>query len=373
MSNLLQAILALVVCLAACQGVIRLAPRLGLMDIPGGRRQHKGPIPRVGGLALLLTLVGLHAVAGSRSPYTPLEVGAVATMGILGFLDDRMDLRARWKATLGLAVAIILAAGATFHLVAQGLQAFEILGITFPPLPGITFALLVLLFWCIPHGFNLIDGANGLAIGFALVTLGSLAITGAVHPMLMGGLAALLLLNWPKARLFLGDCGSLSIGLLLVISGLKALAMPRPNHLLWLFAYPIVDVLTVVVIRLLLRKPVSVGDRNHLHFQIKDRWPALANSAVPYLLLLAAMCASEIYLAGPWLVIPVAGLAALLTTSAYFVVLKTRPVPAEAASLPQAGPVTSPVPSAKPEKQTAWAKNLTVFQWLVAFFLVTRR
>lgn len=350
-----------------------MAPRLGLMDIPGGRRQHKGPIPRVGGLALLLTLAGLHALTSLHSPFTPLEVGAVATMGILGFLDDRMDLRARWKAALGLGVALILAAGATRHLAAQGLQAYEVLGITFPPVPALTFLLLVLLFWCIPHGFNLIDGANGLAIGFALVTLGSLAIRGAAHPMLMGGLAALLLLNWPKAKLFLGDCGSLSIGLLLVMSALKALAMPRPNHLLWLFAYPIVDVLTVVTIRGLLHKPLSIGDRNHLHFQIKDRWPALSNYAVPFLLALAAMCASEIYLSGFLFVIPLAGLGALLATSAYFVVLKTRTVAAEVRDFPQAGPVGSPVPAAKPQKQTAWAKDLTVFQWLGALFLVTRR
>ena len=329
--NITSAIpLSYFLCLATGYLGIRLAPSLGLLDIPGGRRQHHGPVPKVGGLALIAAMALLYLFAGLRLPLTGLEVGVLATMGIIGFLDDCIDLRARWKAALGLIIAVLLAVGAVHHL-APVLVPYQILGLTVPPTPWIATVLMMLLVWCIPHAFNLIDGANGLATGFALVVVLSLWGRGVPHPILAGTLLAVLTLNWPKARLFLGDCGSLSIGVLLVMYAQKALAMPSPNHLLWLFAYPILDVSTVVVIRFITRQPVAIGDRNHFHFQINDRWPGLSRLTVPFLLTLAAMCGSEIYLPGQWKLVPCAGLGLLVAMSAYFTVLKTVPSASRAA------------------------------------------
>lgn len=339
----------------------RLAPHLGLMDIPGGRRQHKGPIPRVGGLALMTSLLLVIAILRPVGSYTKLELAVVALIATLGFLDDRLDLRARWKAALGLAIAITLAAGAVYRLL-PSLGHYHILGIPFPPYPWVAFLLLVALFWCIPHGFNLIDGANGLATGYALVVFFSLWGTGFSHPFIVGGLLAILLLNWPKARLFLGDCGSLSIGLLLAISAQKALAMPDPNRLMWLFAYPIIDVTTVVLIRKRNGNPISIGDRNHLHYQMIDRWPGLKPFAVPILLGLAALCASKIYVAGWWNGLPVAGLLGLLSLSAYFISSKWHANPSQSAD-----PDHQAAAGGKPSKpQKGWFNELMLYG-LLAF------
>jgi hypothetical protein len=79
-----------------------------------------------------------------------------------------------------------------------------------------------------------------------------------------------------------------------------------------------VDVALVVAIRLLRGQRLGIGDRNHLHFQIQDRWPRLAGWAVPILLALAAMCGSETYLRGAWRAIPCAGLLLLLTLAGGF-------------------------------------------------------
>lgn len=304
------------VCLALGLAGIKAAPSLGLLDIPGGRRQHIGHVPRVGGLALNLTLLCLSIFPAFRLPLTWLEALAVSAMAILGFLDDRLELRARWKAGLGLSLALILA-GATLHHISPLPATLEVLGIPLHGQPGFAFALLAIMFWCLPHAFNLVDGANGLATGFALVVVGTLWAKNLPQPALAGALLACLFLNWPKAHLFLGDSGSLSIGLLLVISAQKFLLMPDPGHVLWLFAYPTIDVVTVIAIRIFARKPIMVGDRNHLHFQIKDRWPVLSDFSVPILLTLAAMCGSEVYLSGPWVAIPYAGLGALLGLAAY--------------------------------------------------------
>jgi len=317
----LPLIIAFILCLTMGLIAIRLAPHLGLLDIPGGRRQHDGPVPRVGGLALLTSLLAIAFIGGFRLPFTTLEFCMVSAMAVLGFLDDRIELRARWKAILGLVIAVILARATAAHLLPT-LVPYELLGMTFPPVPWLAFTLLTLLFWCVPQAINLIDGCNGLATGFGLVVLGSLWGMGSRHPALTGVLLACLVLNWPKARLFLGDCGSLSVGLVLVIFAQKALGMPHPNHLLWLFAYPIIDVLTVVAIRLIGRRPIYVGDRNHLHYQIIDRWPQLTKVTVPGLLFAAAICGSEVYLHRQWRALPYLGLTILLAISAFFIVVK---------------------------------------------------
>ena len=308
-------------CLAMELAGIRIAPALGLLDIPGGRRKHASPVPKVGGLALFAAILVLSRVHGFTLPLSPVEAVAIFCMTILGFLDDRLDLRARWKAILGLVLAVALAVEALHHLQLP-ITPYPLLGLPIPATPGITFLLLVMLFWGIPQAFNLIDGANGLAIGFGLIIVGSLWLAGFPHPLLGGGLLACLVLNWPRARLFLGDCGSLSIGLLLVLFAQQEVAMPSPNKLLWLFAYPILDVLTVSAIRMTNRKPVFEGDRNHLHHHLGDRWPSLSFLAVPILLGIAALCSSAIYVTGTWRILPYAGLA-MLTLLAGYVFLTT--------------------------------------------------
>jgi len=289
---------------------IRLAPSLGLLDIPGGRRQHGCAVPKVGGIAIMATLVIHYAFFGVKFKTNTLESLAILSMALLGIVDDRFDLRARYKAGLGFLLALVLGLATTLEVL-PGLGSFQVLSFTIPALPWLVFLLLAFMYLCIPQALNLIDGANGLAIGFALVVVFSLWLAGDPHPVVGGALLACLTLNWPKARLFLGDAGSLSIGLLLVVFARKVILLPKPDHMIWLFAYPAVDVITVTIIRLLKKRPIFMGDRNHLHFQLSDRWPRLKFLAVPVLLLFAALCSSEIYVKGAWSMLPYFGLVPL--------------------------------------------------------------
>lgn len=303
--------------LSLALGAIRAAPRFGLLDIPGGRRRHIQPVARVGGLALMLTLLLRPVILGPPFEFTPLERTTVLAMAALGLLDDHRELSARLKAALGLGLAVPLARAAAAGLAAAG-HPVHFLGMEFPGSFWATFPFLLFMYWGLPQGFNLIDGANGLAMGFALEVLGCLWAAGFPHPYLAGAVLACLALNWPRARLFLGDCGSLSIGLILVILARSALLGQGPDHIVWLFAYPTVDVALVVTIRLFHGRKLGVGDRSHLHFQIQDCWPRLGPWAVPGLLTLAAMCGAETFLAGPWRAIPWTGLALLLLLAAGF-------------------------------------------------------
>lgn len=107
---------------------------------------------------------------------------------------------------------------------------------------------------------------------------------------LMGALTALLALNFPRGRQFLGDTGSLALGTLFAILGIHLLAVQSPNHLLFAFAYPIVDVLMVMAIRKANGRSLGEGDRNHFHHQWLKVFPGRPLAAWGLTLLPAFAC-----------------------------------------------------------------------------------
>lgn len=320
MSHLQQFISGFAICLPLAILAIGIAPALGLLDIPKGRHLHARPVAKVGGLALIGTLLVRMLLNGIKPHMGTLELAAILVMAILGLLDDLFDLPAHRKAAIGAAVAAILAYCGARQLASAGVD-LSLLGMSIGTDAVVLFVLLFLMYLALPNAFNLIDGANGLAMGFGLIVIGSLWLAGYPHQELAGALFATLILNWPKPRLFLGDCGSLSLGLLLVIMVMSGVGWRDPNMVLWIFAYPIIDVTMVVLIRFSQGRRLTQGDRSHMHHQIRDRWPALARWKAPWLWLLAAMCASASYLQGPWRVVPLLGLGLLLAHAISFVVM----------------------------------------------------
>jgi hypothetical protein len=97
-------------------------------------------------------------------------------------------------------------------------------------------------------------------------------------------LAVVLALNVPKAHHFLGDCGALMLGTLFAILAVQAFAFSHPDLLLWVFAYPIVDVILVVGLRRWHGQPLSIADRNHLHHWMMDRVGRRSWVATPLLM-----------------------------------------------------------------------------------------
>jgi UDP-GlcNAc:undecaprenyl-phosphate GlcNAc-1-phosphate transferase len=240
---------------------------LGWTDHPKGRRQHERPTPRTGGLALLAGL-GLGQILGLvHLPLSAAEWSVIYAMGLMGVVDDRFDLRARWKALASLVAAALLA-GLTWGVLRQAGAYLPLFMGHLATHTGLAVVLLWAWYWSIPQACNLIDGMNGLALGFFLLLAVSmdLPLGNAGHgAYFLGVLVALLLLNWPKGRQFLGDSGSLSLGTLFAILGVQLLATNSPNRLLWAFTYPILDVLMVMAIRISNGKPLGEGDRNHFH------------------------------------------------------------------------------------------------------------
>jgi UDP-GlcNAc:undecaprenyl-phosphate GlcNAc-1-phosphate transferase len=291
----------------------RWCARVGLVDDPGHRKIHDRPIPLAGGLsissAMILTLLaGLlvlelgfqmpgastamaHGFSRRAFQLTAICVGAIG-ITILGMLDDRHELRPLPKFIGQLAVTLLIAA--------SGIR------ITlFVASPIFSFAVTVFWMLTLINAFNFMDNMNGLCAGlgaiasFCFATIAGAAgdyLVAAIALLVCGALLGFLPHNFPSAKAFLGDAGSHLVGYLLAILAIlshfyspdspRRLAVLTP---LLVLALPLADLVNVVVIRTLNRKPFYVGDTNHLSHRLV-RLGLSKTRAVLVLWLLAALC-----------------------------------------------------------------------------------
>ena len=288
-SLLLILAVSFVVAAASTPVGARMAVALGWMDRPdGGRKLHRAPVPAVGGVAVfagfavaaaVLQLLEHRLVANLtsfRGLWVPLVVAAFLVSAI-GLVDDASGVRPLAKLAVQTTAAVYLF-----------FSGFRITGVSNPLGGSIdlgALALPVTVLWLVgmSNAFNLIDGLDGLAAGLALVsTLGLLAAaavsgrweTVLVAGALAGALAGFLPYNFNPARVFLGDCGSLMVGFVLaaiaVKSSIKASAAIAVTVPLLALALPILDVALAIVRRIVRRRPVFQGDRDHIHHRLVE-------------------------------------------------------------------------------------------------------
>jgi len=270
-----------------------LARRLGVVDRPDGlRKLHSRPVPLWGGIAVYLALLlGLVAARwllpgvqslGELSTAVMLACGFVC---LLGCIDDSWDLNGRFKLLLQIiSVLPIVASGYYFdRIVAFGIPLqFGLLGV---PLT------VLWLVGCI-NALNLLDGMDGLSsiVGLsAAVIMAIIATTdghlevAAVAIVLAGALAGFLAYNLPPASIYLGDSGSMVIGLVAGIismqGGLKTTATLSLTVPAVVMSVPLLDTALAIVRRRLTGQPFDAADRGHIHHRLLDRglstWQAL--------------------------------------------------------------------------------------------------
>ncbi len=287
--HLVVGAIGLVVAAALTPLVARAAVALGWMDHPDGHRKlHRTPVPAVGGVAVF---AGFAAALGSlqlfsfglpidrgafRDMWLPLVLAALM-MSAIGLVDDARGVRPTTK--------LLVQAAAGTYLYLAGFQITRVSNPFGEAVELGAWALPVTLLWLVgmSNAFNLIDGLDGLAAGLAFVsTVGLLAAaefsgrweTALVAAALAGALLGFLPYNFNPARVFLGDCGSLMVGLVLaaiaVKSSIKASAAIAVSIPLLALAVPILDVALAVVRRIVRRRPVFQGDRDHIHHRLVD-------------------------------------------------------------------------------------------------------
>jgi len=287
---------------------IRFAPRLGTVDLPDSeRRVHRSPIPRSGGLAvagafILVALAGLaanelfHFVPALRAVRWPQVVALLAGVAVgaaIGYLDDRLQLRARWQ-MLGqlLLAAIALAAGIEIDNMVN-------------PLGGETLsfdgaaAMAVTTVWILGmiNSANFIDGLDGLLAGIAIIAAVTLGVVSLIGPppiqpfvallcaVLAGSLAGFLPWNFHPARVFIGTAGVFIVGYALAV--LAVLGTAKVAVALLVLGVPIIDTFWVIIRRLAERRAPFSADRGHFHHRLLD----LGVSHRSAVLVIYAVCA----------------------------------------------------------------------------------
>lgn len=312
---LLLGLISFVLCMIYTPACRAIALRLNLVDTPDeDRKLHATPTPRVGGLAIVLayaSALGIMLLIPASNEqlhiqhYALLRVLLPPAMLIflVGLLDDLVSLSALQKLA-GQVVACVTAA-VLGHLYAPDSFTF---GASTSFLANPVVSILICTAWlvlCI-NAINLIDGMDGLASGIGLLgTIATLMIGISTHNAglvvatvpLAGALLAFLFYNFNPASIFLGDCGSLTIGFMLgAISltwqhhgGGMALGMFAP---ITVFALPLLDVALAMGRRFLRRVPLFSADRGHIHHVIQDRGFKPKGAA----LVLYAVCAVAAFL-----------------------------------------------------------------------------
>jgi len=286
-----------------------------VLDRPNERSLHLKPVPRTGGVAVLL-----GAAAGAWTGASTLWLPALcaALLALLSFIDD----------VRGVPTVLRFAA----HLAAAALVSWYLL----PPLPALGLALSTLAIAWLTNLYNFMDGSDGLAGGMAVFgfgTYGVAAFSAGDQPLavfslsLMAAAAAFLIFNFAPARIFLGDVGSVPLGFL---AGALGLAGWREEIWPWwfpllVFAPFIADASFTLCKRALRGEPVWHAHREHYYQRLVRLGAGHRATALAAYLLMLVCAAGALYARAQPLEVQAAVLAgsgALLVAAAVWIDLR---------------------------------------------------
>ncbi len=267
----------------------RFARRIGAIDKARGRGLAPGGTPLLGGLAIFLggAIAGIVVLRGSEVLQGILAAAAIIT--VVGAIDDRFELSVVWKlAGQVIAAAVAVEAGVSVD------------NITIPFLGAVSFGdfgapLTVLGLVAVMNVVNLSDGIDGLAAGVCALSAAALAViafdlesrtAGVLAALTAGAALGFLIHNFHPASVYMGDCGSNLLGLLLgcvaVLGSVKTNAVLALIFPLIVLAVPFLDTTFVVLKRMKYHRPVYAADREHFHHRM-DRIGFSTRRTVLYL------------------------------------------------------------------------------------------
>lgn len=269
---------------------IRFAAQLGAIDQPDTeRRVHRQPIPRTGGLAVAATFVGVGALGlllnqvfqfapplrAVRFQEVVALLAGVGVGALLGYLDDRLQLRARWQFVGQFVLAVVaIVFGILIDRLPNpfGEAAFVISGVA---------AMAVTTLWIVGmlNSVNFVDGLDGLLGGIALIAVATLGVISLIDPpiqpavavlcaLLAGSLLGFLPYNFHPARVFIGTAGVFAVGYALAV--LSVLGTAKVAVALLVLGVPIIDTFWIIIRRVSSGRSPFSADRGHFHHRLLD-------------------------------------------------------------------------------------------------------
>lgn len=307
-----------------------LARRADFVDQPSLRKSHRDPVPYLGGIAIIVSVLMALLVAGPRSNAVSFMALGAAVLGAIGLVDDDRTLGARARLTAQLLAAIgAVALGLRIH--ATGLAAFDV-------------PLTVLWVVGITNAVNFLDNMDGLATGVAaaaglailtLALVGHQEVNAVAAAALTGACLGFLAYNRRPASIFMGDAGSLFLGFMLAVLSVDVNPLLRPQASfvvpIILLSLPVLDTATVSFSRLRRGRSVLVGGSDHLSHRLVARGLSPSASVavlVAAQLTLGALAVMAGYQALPWVWATVAAtlVLAVLTAATLTVPVYTETV-----------------------------------------------
>lgn len=284
-------LLAVLVSLVGTRLARTAARRLEWLDRPSQRKVHTNPIPLLGGIAIYNAFLLTVLITNSRQVLaegTVVLIGATLLL-LVGVIDDQRGLGAPPK-LLAQALATVLLVSGGVRVAPSGLAPLDL-------------ALTLLWVVGICNAMNLLDNMDGLSAGIAAIACAFFTLLAVsqgqvwvsiVAAALLGATLGFLRFNWNPATIFMGDAGSLLIGFLLAVLGIK-LRFPLGNpQQTWLIpplvlAVPICDTALVTVSRLRRGVRIASGGRDHISHRLV-RLGLSVRQAVATIYLAAILC-----------------------------------------------------------------------------------
>lgn len=289
--TLLVFALALGVSSVATPALRRVAPRMGWVDVPSGRKAHGQPTPLLGGLAIIAAVVGALALTGDPGAATQLAgiLAGATIVGVVGAADDRRPMPPAIKLFgQALGVAVLIASGVRTQIV--GVPAGDV-------------ALTAVWMLVVTNAMNFQDNMDGLAAGLAgIAALWFVLLSVANGQLLVAPLAAAIVgaslgflrYNFNPATIFMGDAGSLFLGFTLAAIGLKLRFPAQTPSVTWvippLVLAPALFDLTLVTVARLRRgvNPFTTAGRDHLSHRLLARGATTREAALTLYLVACA-------------------------------------------------------------------------------------
>lgn len=301
---------------------VPLAKKAGWLDAPDvSRKFQECKIPVGAGWCVVLPFVVATSAAAffvSTSGKDFINVAyanlAVLFCAWLGFQDDRRPLSGGVKLVQLLfpALAIALTRFNPFQTPIELLYSCPLRGVFLFKLCGV-FGLAFLVLWILTfvNSFNLLDGADGFATTFAIMYAASLGFVVSYWPeptlalnavfanwALVAAALGFLVVNLPPAKAYLGDAGSLSIGMILAALSFNVFSYEsilRPIPVFALMTLPLMDSVFAILRRISLGRSVFEPDRDHLHHQLQDRFGQGYPPLIALILLQLPLSASAVF------------------------------------------------------------------------------